>query len=85
MFEELKQNKLLKYLTIAALVIALGVLAKEFVFSGKELEVSKPKVSFPQVKMNFDFLKQDKTKQLQEFEGVSLPEKTGKDNPFKSF
>ena len=84
----IQQKKRQKYLIIAlAVLIAISFLVVWRMFLVKPESISEPKIlKKPEVKINFDTLKNPIFDKLTPFEPIpSFSEEIGRDNPFSSY
>ena len=82
MFENYYKNKVVKYIILGVVFISLIILIKEVFFRPETLKVPEMLPSFPQVKIDFEFLERLEAEELSPFEKISFPEKIGRENPF---
>jgi hypothetical protein len=82
MFEEYLQDKKIRYAALVFLIFLASFLLKDVIV--KKGPISSPEIIFipSKIDINFDLLKSSTLEEFLPFEKLSLPETTGRENPF---
>ncbi len=85
MFDDIKEDKSLKYLILGAVVLSLIILVKEVILKPEQLSLPESPYSSSKIKINFNLLEDKALKELILFERISPPGEVGRENPFKPY
>jgi len=81
-----EENKIFKYLTIFLIIAAFIILLRELVLKPiiplKSLSGAE---AISKIKVNYEILKKPEVKEFLPYEQISLPEKVGRENPFRPY
>lgn len=83
--ENSEENKILKYLSLGLVILALLIILKEFVLSPGTVPMPQFIPPESEIKIDFDFLKSQKMEDLSSFPELPLPEIFGRQNPFVNY
>ncbi|PIR89674.1 hypothetical protein COS93_00130 [bacterium (Candidatus Gribaldobacteria) CG07_land_8_20_14_0_80_33_18] len=79
-----EENKIFKYLTLFLIIAAFIILLREVI-----LKPIIPSKSIPEailkIKVNYEILEKPEVKEFLPYEQISLPEKVGRENPFRPY
>ncbi len=84
-FNNISQNKILRYLILGVIVVSLAILIRETILKEQPLEIPEMQPITSGIEIDFKFLESPELKNLFKFEELSMPASYGRDNPFKAY